>query len=319
MAKSGIAVIITLTLIILVVSMVFNLASMSWIDISESTMFRDKMYSKIELISMLNYVMAVLSADKQTNEYDSFNDIWGDSKGLTERFKEWSNSEVEIVIFDEMAKLNINTLIKQNGEYNQGVQKAMLRLLKGPLFQLPEEQAQDILDSIKDWLDKDEEPTRFGAESSYYREQGLNYSSKNGSIDFLEELLMIKGVSESIFYGKEGRPGLKDFLRLKGPERVNINTAPKEILLALGDNVPEEGVEAMLSYRVQPGNDLSRPEWYRAVPGMRGVDLDSNMLTVKSDLFRAILSSKAPTKESRLIALIERAGKKVKVLEWKME
>ncbi len=319
MKNRGIALIITLTLVVLVVSVVINLSSLTWVDVSESAVFRDKIISKANLISLLNFAIAVLSLDRQTNNYDSFNDLWADREELNKRFSEWSGAEVDILITDSTGKLNINSLVKANGEYNDGVQKVLLRLLKGPVFQLSDEQAQDLLDSIKDWLDKDEEPTRFGAESGYYKENGLEYGAKNGPIDFLEELLMIKGMTKEIFYGKEGRPGLRQFLRLKGTERVNINTAPAEILMALGENVPWEGVEAMLSYRAQKGTDLSNVDWYRSVPGMAGVELDSNMITIRSDLFETTLTFRTPAKRSQMMALLERYSGGIRILDSKME
>lgn len=319
MGNRGIALILTLTLIILVVSIVLNLASMAWIDVSESAVFREKMVSKLNLISMLNFAMGVLATDRQMNNYDSLNDLWADRGELNKRFQEWADHEVDIIITDETGRLNINALVRPNGEYNGSVQRALLRLLRGPAFGLTDEQAQDILDAIKDWIDKDDEPTRFGAESSYYKEQGLERGAKNGPLDFLEELLMVKGVNEALFYGKEGRAGLRDFLRLRGTERVNINTAPAEILQALGENVPWESVEALLEYRKDPNAPLNRTNWYKNVAGMAGVELDPALITVRSELFRAVLNYRGPTKNSFLIALLERTDKQVKVLEWKIE
>lgn len=65
-----------------------------------------------------------------------------------------------------------------------------------------------ISDSIQDWIDADDNPRLNGAESDYY--QGLNppYSAKNGPIDDLSELLLIKGIRDNpaIYSAKYDKP-----------------------------------------------------------------------------------------------------------------
>ena len=107
--------------------------------------------------------------------------------------------------------------------------------------------------SILDWIDEDDVPNPDGAENDYYSGLETAYNCKNGPIDNIEELLLVKGISLEIYYGynlDEGdnhlsqtdtadfidevpqneAPGLCDLLTVFGDGRININTASKQVL-----------------------------------------------------------------------------------------
>jgi type II secretory pathway component PulK len=67
------------------------------------------------------------------------------------------------------------------------------------------------------------------------------YRAKNSNFDVLEELLLIKGVNNNIF------EKLKDYITIYGDGRVNINTASKPVLLALG--LKDSTVDKILAFR----------------------------------------------------------------------
>jgi general secretion pathway protein K len=109
-----------------------------------------------------------------------------------------------------------------------------------------------IIDSVQDWVDKDDLHRLNGAEDSYYL--GLNppYRAKDGPFSTVEELLLVRGMTEDIFYGtpdldieEGGYKGLVNFISVTGSSRVNINTAPEEVLKALGYG--EAGLELLRS------------------------------------------------------------------------
>jgi type II secretory pathway component PulK len=114
-----------------------------------------------------------------------------------------------------------------------------------------------IVSAIQDWLDPDNDTHINGAENDYY--QGLNppYFAKNGPVDDLSELLLVRGVTPEIFWGSSstnarpaafqqqvdrfGRPiatptypfGLVDVFTPISSGRININTASSTILQML--------------------------------------------------------------------------------------
>lgn len=68
---------------------------------------------------------------------------------------------------------------------------------------------EEIADAILDWIDEDDEPREFGAEIEYY--SGLGYGPKNGPLDTLEELLLVRGVTPDLLFGADSnRNGVID-------------------------------------------------------------------------------------------------------------
>jgi type II secretory pathway component PulK len=96
-------------------------------------------------------------------------------------------------VIDENGKINLNAVMQIDPSGS---------ILYSMLMTLPN-MTDDVANSIIDWLDADEEPRSNGAESEYY--SGLNppYSSKNGPLDSLEELLLVKGVTPQLLYGND--------------------------------------------------------------------------------------------------------------------
>lgn len=96
---------------------------------------------------------------------------------------------VSIKIVDAERKLNINSA-------NDAVIQQALTLIgvDAATFSV-------IVDSIKDWRDRDESQSLAGAESDYYLNLSPPYVAKNGPIGDLTELLLVKGVTPEIFWG----------------------------------------------------------------------------------------------------------------------
>ena len=100
-----------------------------------------------------------------------------------------------------------------------------------------------VADSILDWRDANREHRLNGAEEDYYRGLDPPYSAKDGPLDVLEELLLVRGVTPQIFGGGkvDGKtlPGLRRLLSVHTVE-FNPGTAPKEVLEALGRARPAQ-------------------------------------------------------------------------------
>src|SRR5207253_3613271 len=94
-------------------------------------------------------------------------------------------------VTDEAGKLNLNALVALDptGKVAHDV-----------LILLPN-MTEEIADAIIDWIDADDEPRANGAESDYY--SGLGYRCKNGPLDTLEELLLVRGVTPQLLFGSD--------------------------------------------------------------------------------------------------------------------
>ena len=57
-------------------------------------------------------------------------------------------------------------------------------------------------------------------------------------------------MTPAIFYGNEDYSGIADFVTVAGREgKVNINSAPAEVLLALAEGIDEEMVQNAIEFR----------------------------------------------------------------------
>jgi type II secretory pathway component PulK len=135
-------------------------------------------------------------------------------------------------MIDEKGKININFA---------GID-TMQRLFQIVLG-LDEMRAKEIAASIIDWRDSDGELTiPFGsAEDFYYRNLQFPYKVKDGPFEVLEEVLLVKGMDEDAFNK------INEYITIYGDGKININTASKPVLLALGLDL--DVVNKILLYR----------------------------------------------------------------------
>jgi type II secretory pathway component PulK len=117
------------------------------------------------------------------------------------------NFETRNAVIDEGGKLNINALITQD---KTGV------VLYNALMKLPN-MTEDIAAAIVDWVDADDNAgsasngASSGAEDAYYMALANPYHCKNGPLNSLDELLLVKGVTPQLLYGSDqNQNGLGD-------------------------------------------------------------------------------------------------------------
>ncbi|OYW15918.1 MAG: hypothetical protein B7Z55_14555, partial [Planctomycetales bacterium 12-60-4] len=112
-----------------------------------------------------------------------------------------SATRVRYGLMDESAKLNLNLLDKLDLEDEES---------RNLLLGLPG-MTEEIADAIRDWIDADDTTRENGAESDYYESQSLGYGAKNGPLETIDELLLVRDVTPELLYGEDAnRNGLLD-------------------------------------------------------------------------------------------------------------
>jgi general secretion pathway protein K len=224
------------------------------------------------------------------------------------------------LIEDEGGKIPINRLITGN-VYNTQIHELLLRLLTGPHFRLSQKRAEELSDAIKDWIDADDEVTGDGAEGGYYAGLDRPYTAKNASLDCIEELLMVKGVTRELFYGTAETAGLAQCLTVPGDGMININTAPKAVVRALSAEMTDEAVNLLDLYRRDEKNNLADPAWYSRVPGTTGLNIPTGLMSIRSDFFRITAIGLQGKMMERITGIVRRetGGRTVKLLSWRVE
>lgn len=95
---------------------------------------------------------------------------------------------------DESTRLNLNVLLILDKQ-SPGAGRTLLMALPN--------MTEDVADSILDWLDPDDEQREMGAEVSYYSGLEPAYGAKNGPVDTVEELLLVRGVTPALLFGAD--------------------------------------------------------------------------------------------------------------------
>ncbi len=88
---------------------------------------------------------------------------------------------------------------------------------------------ENFVDTLWDWIDKDDKERQGGAESGYYQALETPYMAANAPLMDISELLLLKDLSKEIVEKLE--PLIST---LPKNTRINLNTAPIEVLEAIG-------------------------------------------------------------------------------------
>ena len=113
---------------------------------------------------------------------------------------------------DESARLNLNLVLKADA-IQAGAGRTLLMALPG--------MTEDVADAILDWMDEDTDARDYGAEfEDYYSQLQPSYEPRNGPIQTVEELLLVRGVTPDLLFGADfNRNGMVD------PHEQNTSTS----------------------------------------------------------------------------------------------
>ena len=278
----------------------------------------------------------ILLADLDENEFDSLYDSWA-LLGEEDLSALFNLGDITVEVQDESGKYQINAVAVQEIENppqgtNLAVEKAkqeqhakdvrnvLWRLLRADPFLVEDGDAREIIDALIDWTDSGDGEEEYGAEESYYRSLDPPYSCKNGPIESIEELLMVKGFTSELLYGTEETPGLAPLLTPWGSDgKININSADVLLLQALAWDLNKETAEAMIDYREDENNkeELKTFTWYKKVPSFPGdVELQEDRTTTVSNFFTIRASAIIGKQKKIVTATVERAEQMIKIRRW---
>ncbi len=161
--------------------------------------------------------------------------------------------QVRYGLMDESAKLNVNLVDKL--ALSETEARATLMGLPG--------MTELVADAILDWIDADDNVRANGAELETYESKTPAYSTKNGPIESLEELLLVDGLTPELLFGEDAnRNGLLD---------PNENDGDVSLPLDNADGVLQLGWSSFLSVNSREVN--------LRYDGRTKIDLNSGLLT----------------------------------------
>lgn len=331
----GMALLLVVSVIALLSVVIISFSRSMQHALMESSRFQDSVVLESLAYSGTDIGLAVLQSDVQLNDFDTFLENWARLAEVPLDLGV-SQSDIRLAIVDLDGRFPIHSLISlaQAGQNLGGAgagltpEKArgiLLRLLQSELFAVEDEtQAREIVDSLVDWLDADDDESNLGAERNYYESLEKPVVPRNGPVDFLEELLQVKGITRELLYGNDEKQALAEYVSVVNKSgKININTAPVALIQALDERITSEDLEGIDEYRRDENNSdtLADSTWFAGyLPGdITGGGL-LDMLTTRSTHFS--IESEARYKERMMIMqiIIERSAEnEMKVLSNRMQ
>jgi general secretion pathway protein K len=312
--EKGIALLVTLLILVLIVALAHEVFRIGAQSAQTGAYGRDSIRCILLAEAGTGAARIALREDARDNQNDTLDEFWSRAAlPIT-----LGDGEVLVTIEDEERKINLNRIMLPNGNAPDDQRLAVFQRLLDTLGI-----DRTVADAVVDWLDNDENPRVGGAESSYYLGLPQPYKAKNDLFDTIGELRLVRGVTAEVF------EKLLPFVTVSSSGLVNINTAPKEVLMSLsaGTDLAEGGAidsktaDDIIAYRKDhPFTTASQIG--NVSPFLRDLyarTLIRNLLDVKSTYFHTRSSGNVGGTVRTIDAIGFRAGNEVQWRFWRIE
>lgn len=258
-----------------------------------------------------------------------------------------ADAEIFVAIEPEPARWNINKLSRAG--HGDNADLIWSRILT--CANVPEEDHSVLVDSFYDWVDSDSVTVSTdGAEDDYYENLPQPYACKNGPLDTIGELAYIRGFDHNnavLLKGGVWNPeesearqipvsGIASLFSLYGDGKINVNAAPREVLLTVPcfedvdglivdtileereglnadstfsstRNRQEEGSSGMGSAAIEDYHFKDISDFLARIPGISQEDANI-YLTVDCEVYKLELEGRVGNIRRRVTAVVQRGG-----------
>jgi general secretion pathway protein K len=308
--KNGIALFVVLWLVALLAVIVGEFCHAMRTEINITRNFKESSESYYIALAGINRAVAELLIRNHSRpellpsgeETDETNETeWRVGADITP--VNFGTGAYKITITNESGKININKAGKN-----------MLMMLLNS-FDIDENEKHIITDSILDWRDKDNLHHLNGVEDDYYQSLDPPYECKDADFDSVEELLLVKGVTEAIFYG-----GLESMVTIHSEtDKININAASEKMLLSI-PGMTEAAAKEIIKYRgeqeiksITELNYIIDPDTYLSIKSYISLNM-SPFYTIES--FGGVTGSSIKEGISALIKIDGTSDKGYRIVRW---
>jgi len=304
--EGGFALILSLLIMLLLVVIVLETDFYTRTDLRAAGNFRDDLKAFYLARSAVSAAEAILKDDiKTSNRYDGLDELWAFP------IPEYALGDGTLsgILVDEEGKINLNKLIQgKEGKVNQS-RREQLRLLLELLDIDP-----DRVDPIIDWIDPDSETvSSSGAEEGYYLGLDPAYSARNGPLETLAELHMVKGITDEVYRR------IEPYVTIYGAGQININTAESLVLQSLDRGIDDS--EAGRLMRKRPFESSARfkehllPDTKVRMTTARSI----NWIKTRSKVFSLRAEGTVHGTKKIAHAIIQRKGSRTELLYFRIE
>lgn len=345
--KKGFILILTLWVLIIVLLIGLSFARRVQIQTKITKYHIDSMDARGYIIAIFNQICSEIVQDTD-NEYDAYSEPWGrehslwkDGLIIDSDGKPLNPQQIQAKgwVVDEEGKININTMDKS----------FILGVLSSKEFKF--ENINDVAEQIENW--------RLGVGKGFYIQDKGFSGGKGKPYSTVNEILWFPGITNKEMFGEDVNAnsrldpneddgdksypsddgdgtlsrGLIDYFTIYSDGKININTAPKAVLLTL-PMMTEMKVDELIRQRAGPddieGTDddlpFTKTEELMDLHSISDVpEVEYNQMlpyiTVQSNVFTIIAecTNEKTNLTKRITAVVKREKENLKCLSWKEE
>jgi general secretion pathway protein K len=316
--RKGMVLIMVLGMVALFSAMIISFSADESLDIELAYNFQDSIQAQYIALAGVEAAKAILVQDNLS--YDSLDEQWAEFPAYAATASTYfSGAQLTGIITDEYSKFDLNTLaLKDN--YAEFRKAQFQRLLTLQNIDISQEELDDLTNSIIDWIDKDSEVTLGGAEDEYYMALEPPCHVKNGPLDSIEEILLIKGMKSEYFYGTENYDGLRKYITIGTGGKVNINTASELVLKSISEHFNDDVVSSIVACRPFTSQSYSCVQGLDLADGSDETNwIKNNVLVVKSPNFSVDVKGVMPSgAQVNVKAMLERINNNARIVYYRI-
>lgn len=206
-----------------------------------------------------------------------------------------NNIKVSGGLYDLQARFNLNNLVDKK------FMSMFINLLASTAPKLNNEGRLNLMLAVKDWISPYDLARGKDIYTDYYLSQKPPYYPSHQLMTSATELRLIKDVSSPLFLS------IEPFITaLPETTPININTAPKKVLMSLGSGLNEEQVNEIVMARGDKGiknlKDISEL--------MKKINLSTDQITLDSQYFLSVTYTSSDEFKLAVYTLLKRGQDK---------
>jgi general secretion pathway protein K len=287
------AVLITAAIAIAAVAM----AAQQTLDVRRTANIIDGDRSYVFALGVESWAMQLLVRDRRDNQTDHLKEDWASQlPPITVE-----GAVVTGHLEDMQGRFNLNNLIKDDKVSPLDMQRFQ-RLLT--ILELDP----NLANAVADWIDPDADVTQpDGAEDPQYLRADPPYRAANRPFASPSELLLVQGITADVY--QKLAPYVS---ALPARTAINVNTAPKEVIMALADKITDEDAQQVIDGRGDKGfASLDTFLQHQALAG-RGVNQEG--LSIATDYFLLDAATRFGRGQTHLYSLLARNNNGIAVV-----
>ena len=293
--QRGAAIITALLVVVLAASIATYLLAQQSRALTRTARATERAQVSLYAEPTLDWARAVLFQGRNSTR-TGLTDAWAQPIAAQPLFNADGSSNVFAsgLMHDDTGKFNLNNLVKGDSTASQDDIDIFKRLLKNLKLN------PDLSDAVVDWLDKDSDSRPNGAEDGYYMNLAAPYRTANQPMVQWQELARVRG------FDAASMRRLAPFVTaLPMRTKINVNTAPIEVIAALSDDISSEDTANLVRLRELPF--LSNDDIINRLPSLKKAwPAVSPFVDVKSNYFSVTIAITGEAAAAHQTALLER-------------